>query len=63
MKELKSAVIQGFVHNWVAEEDQHASALENYLVVTRNSDPKELGALKKEMMVTGWDSTFASPIS
>ena len=57
------APLQGFVHNWVAEEDQHASALENYLVLTRNSDPKELGALKKEMMVTGWDSTFASPIA
>ena len=55
--------LQGFVHNWVAEEDQHASALENYLILTRNSDPKELGALKKEMMVTGWDSTFASPIA
>ena len=57
------APLQGFVHNWVAEEDQHASALENYLILTRNSDPKELGALKKEMMVTGWDSTFASPIA
>ena len=57
------APLQGFVHNWVAEEDQHATALENYLVLTRNSDPKELGALKREMMVTGWDSTFASPIA
>jgi len=57
------APLQGFVHNWVAEEDQHATALENYLVLTRNSDPKELGVLKREMMVTGWDSTFASPIA
>ena len=57
------APLQGFVHNWVAEEDQHATALENYLVLTRNSDPKELGVLKREMMVTGWDSTFASLIA
>ena len=57
------APLQGFVHNRVAEEDQHATALENYLVLTRNSDPKELGVLKREMMVTGWDSTFASPIA
>mgnify|MGYP003532365891 FL=1 len=57
------APLQGFVHNWVAEEDQHATALENYLVLTRNSDPNELGVLKSEMMVTGWDSTFASPIA
>jgi len=55
--------LQDFVHSWVAEEDQHASALENYLVLTRNSNPKELGALKKEMIMTGWDSTFALPIA
>lgn len=57
------APLQGFVHNWVAEEDQHASALENYLILTRNSNPKELGLLKKEMIMTGWDSTFASPVA
>jgi len=55
--------LQQFVHSWVAEEDQHASALENYLILTRNSNPKELSALKKEMIMTGWDSTFASPIA
>lgn len=54
---------QDFVHTWVAEEDQHASALENYLILTRNSNPKELSSLKKEMIMTGWDSTLANPIA
>lgn len=57
------ASMQGFIHNWVSEEDQHASALENYLILTRNSNPSELGRLKKEMIMTGWDSTFASPVA
>lgn len=55
--------LQDFVHSWVAEEDQHASALENYLILSRNSNPSELGALKKEMIMTGWDGTFANPIA
>lgn len=55
--------MQKFLNNWTAEEDQHASALENYLILTRNSNPKELGALKKEMILTGWDGTFANPIA
>lgn len=54
---------QDFVHTWVAEEDQHASALENYLILTRNSNPKELSSLKKEMIMTGWDSALANPIA
>lgn len=57
------APLQDFVHSWVAEEDQHATALETYLVLSRNSNPKELGLLKKEMIMTGWDSTFAIPIA
>ena len=33
---------QNFVRTWVSEEDQHAAALETYLILTRNADPKEL---------------------
>lgn len=54
--------LQQFIHNWVSEEDQHASALENYLILTRNSNPKELGRLKREIILNGWDGDFASPI-
>lgn len=55
--------LQQFIHNWVSEEDQHASALENYLILTRNSNPKELGRLKREIILNGWDGDFASPIA
>ncbi len=52
-----------FIHVWTAEEDQHASALETYLVLTRNTDPKRLGQLKREMLTTGWDGDLANPIA
>lgn len=55
--------LQDFVHSWVAEEDQHASALENYLILSRSSNPSKLGELKKDMIMTGWDGNFANPIA
>lgn len=55
--------LQQFVNNWVSEEDQHASALENYLILTRNSNPVILNKLKKEIMMEGWDSDFSFPIA
>jgi len=55
--------LQNFVHTWVSEEDQHASALETYLILTRNVDPKELTKVKKEILTTGWDSILSEPLS
>jgi len=55
--------LQNFVHTWVSEEDQHASALETYLILTRNADPIELTKVKKEILNTGWDSILSDPLS
>uniref|UniRef100_A0A6A7GA19 Fatty acid desaturase n=1 Tax=Hirondellea gigas TaxID=1518452 RepID=A0A6A7GA19_9CRUS len=55
--------LQNFVRTWVSEEDQHASALETYLILTRNADPNELTKVKKEIMTTGWDSILSDPFA
>jgi acyl-[acyl-carrier-protein] desaturase len=55
-------VIKEFVHTWVAEEDQHSNLLENYLILTRNSDPKELNNLRKMVVKGGFETTFTTPI-
>ena len=55
--------LQDFVKTWVSEEDQHASALETYLILTRNADPKELTEVKKQIMTTGWDSILSNPFA
>jgi acyl-[acyl-carrier-protein] desaturase len=52
-----------FIHEWTSEEDQHASALETYLILTRSTDPQKLGDLKREMLTTGWDGDLANPIA
>ncbi|BCJ87207.1 acyl-ACP desaturase [Effusibacillus dendaii] len=55
-------VLQDFVHTWTAEEDQHSSLLETYLIVTRNGDPRELHRLRKMVVENGWEIDFETPL-
>nr|WP_236587903.1 acyl-ACP desaturase [Tumebacillus amylolyticus] len=55
-------VMREFIHTWVAEEDQHSNLLENYLILTRNSNPTELHHLRKTVVQGGFESNFTTPI-
>jgi acyl-[acyl-carrier-protein] desaturase len=57
------SVINDFVKTWTAEEDQHSSLLETYLLVTRNVDPKRLSKLRKMVVESGWSPNFDSPMA
>ena len=46
--------IQEFVRLWTAEEDQHATLLESYLMLTGSGDPKARARLRKGMIAAGW---------
>lgn len=56
-------VISEFVRTWTAEEDQHSSLLETYLLVTRNVNPARLHALRKRVVETGWFPEFTNPLA
>jgi acyl-[acyl-carrier-protein] desaturase len=45
-----------WVGRWTAEESRHATALRDYLVVTRGVDPVELERLRMMHMSAGYDS-------
>jgi acyl-[acyl-carrier-protein] desaturase len=45
-----------WVGRWTAEESRHATALRDYLVVTRGVDPVELERLRMVHMSAGYDS-------
>jgi acyl-[acyl-carrier-protein] desaturase len=45
-----------WVGRWTAEESRHATALRDYLVVTRGVDPVELEQLRMAHMSAGYDS-------
>jgi acyl-[acyl-carrier-protein] desaturase len=55
-------VMREFIHTWVAEEDQHSNLLENYLILTRNSNPAELHHLRKTVVHGGFESSFTTPV-
>ncbi|HJV44921.1 MAG TPA: acyl-ACP desaturase [Bacillota bacterium] len=54
-------VLIDFVHTWTAEEDQHSSLLETYLIVTRNANPAALKNLRKQVVEQGFDCEFTEP--
>lgn len=56
------SVIKDFVRTWTAEEDQHSSLIETYLLVTRNVNPQRLKQLRKQVVESGWRPDFESPI-
>ncbi|WCK53449.1 acyl-ACP desaturase [Aneurinibacillus sp. Ricciae_BoGa-3] len=56
------SVMHDFIHTWTAEEDQHSSLLETYLLLTRNADPKRLHQLRKHVVELGWIGEFSTPL-
>ena len=50
------AVMQEFIHDWTAEEDQHAMLLETYLLLGDNGDHRERARLRKLIIRQGWNT-------
>lgn len=46
--------MQEWIHRWTAEENRHAIAMRDYLVVTRAVDPRLLEQMRMAHMTTGW---------
>ena len=55
------APIQEFVRVWTAEEDQHASLLEGYLLLTGSGDHGCRSRLRKAIIATGWQHGLTGP--
>lgn len=55
-------VMHDFIHRWTAEEDQHSSLLETYLLLTRNGDPHRLHELRKQTVEHGFVLDFTTPL-
>ena len=53
--------IQEFVRLWTSEEDQHASLLESYLLLTGNGDHGARARSRKAMIAAGWHHALAGP--
>lgn len=55
------APIQEFARLWTAEEDQHATLLETYLLLTDNGDREKRRLLRKSVLNAGWPNDLAGP--
>ena len=55
-------VLHDFLRAWTAEEDQHSDLLQTYLLLTRNSDPGHLHALRHAVIDQGYQVQYATPI-
>jgi len=55
------APIRDFVRVWTSEEDQHATLLESYLLLTRSGDPDARARSRKSMIAEGWSHGLAGP--
>jgi len=53
--------IQEFVRVWTSEEDQHATLLESYLLLTGGGDHAARARSRKAMIAAGWSHTLAGP--
>src|SRR6266567_6504764 len=53
--------IQEFVRVWTSEEDQHATLLESYLLLTGGGDHSARARSRKAMIAAGWSHTLAGP--
>ena len=53
--------IQEFVRVWTSEEDQHATLLESYLLLTGNGDHRARARSRKAMIAAGWQHALAGP--
>jgi acyl-[acyl-carrier-protein] desaturase len=46
---------------WTSEEDQHATLLESYLLLTSSGDPDARARSRKAMIAAGWSHGLAGP--
>ena len=53
--------IQEFVRVWTSEEDQHATLLESYLLLTGSGDHGARASARKAMIAAGWQHGLAGP--
>jgi len=53
--------IQEFVRLWTSEEDQHATLLESYLLLTGSGVPSTRARLRKGMIAAGWRHALGGP--
>jgi acyl-[acyl-carrier-protein] desaturase len=53
--------IQDFVRVWTAEEDQHATLLEGYLLLSGSGDHGARARARKGMIAAGWSHTLSGP--
>src|SRR5205085_12165459 len=55
------APIQEFIRVWTAEEDQHATLLESYLLLTGSGDHPARARARKAMITAGWRHALSGP--
>jgi acyl-[acyl-carrier-protein] desaturase len=55
------APIQEFVRVWTSEEDQHATLLETYLLLSGNGDPAARARARKAVIAAGWNHQLGGP--
>ena len=55
------APIQEFVRLWTSEEDQHATLLETYLLLSENGDPAARARTRKAVIAAGWTHELGGP--
>ena len=55
------APIREFVRLWTSEEDQHATLLETYLLLTDNGDPAARARARKAVIAAGWTHQLGGP--
>ena len=53
--------IQEFVRVWTSEEDQHATLLESYLLLTGSGDHQARARARKAMIAAGWQHALSGP--
>jgi acyl-[acyl-carrier-protein] desaturase len=53
--------IRQFVRVWTAEEDQHATLLEGYLLLSGSGDHGARARARKGMIAAGWSHTLSGP--
>jgi acyl-[acyl-carrier-protein] desaturase len=53
--------IREFVHLWTSEEDQHATLLESYLLLTDNGDHGARARSRKTIVAAGWHHALSGP--
>jgi len=55
------APIREFVRLWTSEEDQHATLLETYLLLSDNGDPAARARARKAVIAAGWTHQLGGP--